>query len=98
MFRSVDGRPIDVVNSDGNYQKGLDAVLDCVLLSRTDYLIRTASNLSLCATLFNARVPEHALEPRAMRVALPGTGTNSREAYATGMDALQRAGHAARPG
>lgn len=63
MFRSVDGRPIDVVNRDGNYQKGLDAVLDCVLLSRTHYLIRTASNLSLCATLFNARLPETLLNP-----------------------------------
>ena len=63
MFRSADGRPIDVVNSDGNHQKGLDAVLDCVLLSRTNFLIRTASNLSLCATLFNARLPEMLLNP-----------------------------------
>lgn len=57
MFRSVDGRPIDVVNADGNYQKGLDAVVDCVLLSRTQFLVRTASNLSLCATFFNPSLP-----------------------------------------
>jgi hypothetical protein len=63
MFRSVDGRPIDVVNADGNYQKGLDAVVDCVLLSRTDFLIRTASNLSLCATLFNERLPDRLINP-----------------------------------
>lgn len=63
MFRSVDGRPIDVVNADGNYQKGLDAVVDCVLLSRTDFLIRTASNLSLCATLFNERLPDLLINP-----------------------------------
>lgn len=57
MFRSTDGRPIDVVNADSNYQKGLDAVLDCLLLSRTHTLIRTASNLSLCSTLFNPHLP-----------------------------------------
>lgn len=58
MFRSVDGRPIDVVNADGNYKKGEDAVVDCLLLSRSHHLIRTASNLSLCSTLFNPRLPE----------------------------------------
>lgn len=58
MFRSIDGRPIDVTNDDGNYQKGKDAVLDCLLLSRANYLIRTASNLSLCATFFNLNAPE----------------------------------------
>lgn len=63
MFRSRDGRPIDVVNADSNYQKGLDAVIDCLLLSRTQFLIRTASNLSLCAALFNPRVPDLLLNP-----------------------------------
>lgn len=58
MFRSVDGQPIDVVNTDGNYKKGEDALVDCLLLSRTHHLIRTASNLSLCSTLFNARLSE----------------------------------------
>ena len=63
MFRSRDGRPIDVVNTDNNYQKGLDAVIDCLLLSRTQFLIRTASNLSLCAAMFNSRVPDLLLNP-----------------------------------
>lgn len=63
MFRSVDGRPIDVTNDDGNYRKGRDAVLDCILLSKTDHLIRTASNLSLCATFFNAHTPAILLNP-----------------------------------
>jgi len=58
MFRSVDGRPTDVVNADGNYKKGEDALVDCLLLSRSHHLIRTASNLSLCSTLFNTRLPE----------------------------------------
>ena len=57
MFRSADGRAIDVVNADGNHKKGEDAVVDCVLLSRTHALIRTASNLSLCAALFNPQLP-----------------------------------------
>lgn len=58
MFRSIDGRPIDVTNDDSNYQKGEDAVLDCLLLSRTRYLIRTASNLSLCSAFFNPEAPD----------------------------------------
>ncbi len=58
MFRSVDGRPIDICNADGNYQKGFDAVVDCLLLSRTDHVIRTSSNLGLCATLFNPQLTE----------------------------------------
>ena len=63
MFRSADGRPTDVVNADGNYQKGLDAVVDCLLLARTQFLVRTASNLSLCATLFNPRLPNLLMNP-----------------------------------
>lgn len=58
MFRSLDGRPIDVINADGNYRKGFDAVVDCLLLSRTAHLIRTSSNLGLCATFFNPQLPE----------------------------------------
>ncbi|HWI19564.1 MAG TPA: hypothetical protein VNT81_17545 [Vicinamibacterales bacterium] len=58
MFRSTDGRPIDVYNAEGNYQKGLHAVVDCLLLARGQVLIRTASNLSLCAALFNPDVRE----------------------------------------
>ncbi|MBY0497760.1 MAG: hypothetical protein K2Y23_26425 [Cyanobacteria bacterium] len=61
MFRATDGRPIDVTNDDGNYQKGLDAVVDCVLLSRTNALVRTASNLSLCASFFNPMLPQRLL-------------------------------------
>lgn len=58
MFRSIDGRPTDVFNSDSNHKKGEDALVDCLLLSQTHHLVRTASNLSLCSTLFNPRLPE----------------------------------------
>ncbi|MEY4093424.1 MAG: hypothetical protein RLZZ53_623 [Acidobacteriota bacterium] len=63
MFRSVDGSPIDVVNADGNHQKGLDAVVDCLLLSRAHTLVRTASNLGLFATFFNPGMPVTLLNP-----------------------------------
>jgi len=56
MYRSLDGKPIDVISGD-NRKKGEDAVMDCLLLSRCQYLVRTASNLSLCATLFNPDIP-----------------------------------------
>jgi hypothetical protein len=61
MFRSVDGRPIDVVNEDRNHKKGEDAVIDCLLLSRVNLLIRTASSLSQCSTFLNPTMPEIAL-------------------------------------
>lgn len=63
MFRSSDGRPIDIVNDDSPHQRGLDAVVDCLLLSRTHSLVRTASNLGLFATFFNPRVPVCLLNP-----------------------------------
>lgn len=56
MLRSADGRPTHKTNGDG-FKKGEDAVIDCILLSRTDYLVRTASSLSFCSTLFNPNLP-----------------------------------------
>jgi hypothetical protein len=58
MYRSADGRPIDVVNEDGNHKKGEDAVIDCLLLSRCQYLVRTESSLSICSTLFSPEMPQ----------------------------------------
>jgi hypothetical protein len=60
MFRSSNGEPIHERN-ESNYRKGEDAVIDCLLLSRSDHLIRTASNLSLFATFLNPRLPALAL-------------------------------------
>ena len=56
MHRSTDGTPIDIVQAE-NRRKGEDAVMDCLLLSRCDRLVRTASNLSLCSTLLNPHMP-----------------------------------------
>lgn len=39
------------------YQKGEDALIDCLLLSRCSLLIKMASNLSDCSLQFNHRIP-----------------------------------------
>lgn len=52
MQRSHDGRPLHKRSGDG-FRKGDNAVMDCLLLSRSTHLIRTDSNLGLFATLFN---------------------------------------------
>lgn len=46
------GQPVHI-GSSTPYQMGKEAVLDALLLSRCDCLIRTSSNLSLCSTYFN---------------------------------------------
>lgn len=55
--RSLDGNPLHLGRSEGKYQQGLDALTDCLLLSKTDYLIRTSSNLSRWSTYFNPDLP-----------------------------------------
>ena len=55
--RSTDGSPTHK-KTGNNYAKGEDALVDCLLLARSDRLIRTASNLSLCAALFNPDLPQ----------------------------------------
>lgn len=56
MARSEDGRPMHKAWG-GGFAGGADAIVDCLLLSRCHRLIRTPSNLSLCATLFNPTLP-----------------------------------------
>jgi hypothetical protein len=43
--------------ADGNYRKGREALLNCLLLSRCSALIRTASTLSGWASIFNPELP-----------------------------------------
>jgi len=52
-IRSVSGKALHYDPKHSSYQVGREALIDCVLLSRTDTLIRTSSNLSLCSTFFN---------------------------------------------
>jgi hypothetical protein len=69
-----------------NYKKGEGALIDCLLLSRCNTLIRTTSFLSAWASIFNPKLPivlvnrpypnkfwfpESALAPRSMDEYLP---------------------------
>jgi hypothetical protein len=45
----------------GNYDKGRQALVNCLLLSRCDALIRTASSLSGWASIFNLKMPVYML-------------------------------------
>lgn len=55
-IKSRNGLPVHLTDTD-KYKKGEDAIVDCLLLSKCDYLIRTNSNLSLCSGLFNPNIP-----------------------------------------
>lgn len=55
-MRSTDGSPLHF-NTSHQYQVGEEAVIDCLLLSRCDLLIRTPSFLSLYTTYFNPHMP-----------------------------------------
>ena len=59
IYRSSNNNnnPIHHLETDMNYKKGEEAVLDCILLSHCDILIRTSSNLSLVSTFFNNLMP-----------------------------------------
>jgi len=50
--RSVDGKPVHISSGSG-YEKGEDALVNALLLSKCASLIRTTSRLSAWASLFN---------------------------------------------
>jgi hypothetical protein len=54
--RSSNGQPVHFRPDIGGYEKGMDALVDCLLLSRSTLLIRTASNLSNTALSFNPKL------------------------------------------
>jgi hypothetical protein len=56
--RSSDGKAVHAYRrSDDNYFKGKEALVNCLLLSRCDTLIRTASFLSAWSSIFNPHLP-----------------------------------------
>jgi len=56
--RSTDGKPLHYGRSDIKpYKQGEDAIIDCLLLSKGDILIRTSSNLSAWSSYFNPYIP-----------------------------------------
>ncbi len=56
-IRSDEGAAIHYTEKNRNYKKGEDAVIDCILLSKCDLLLKTASNLSDCSMKFNLHIP-----------------------------------------
>lgn len=60
FIRSENDRPLHIGNDDkygSIYQKGEEALVDCLLLSRCNYLIRPWSSLSIVADHFNPDMP-----------------------------------------
>ena len=66
FVRSADGRPLHYSEHlyASNFQKGREALLDCLLLSKCHVLIRPASScFSLATTFFNPSMPVYAIPP-----------------------------------
>lgn len=64
--RSLDGKAIHTGSSVGDRRLVQDAMMNCLLLSRCDLLLRTSSFLSAWASVFNPRLPVILLNrPRA---------------------------------
>lgn len=61
-IRSADRNPVH--KTVFGYKCGEDAVLDCILLSQCNILLRTSSNLSLFSTYFNPNIPVIELSKR----------------------------------
>jgi len=60
-MRSSNGKAVHFQRNLSGYKKGLDALLDCLALSRSSFLIRTSSNLSNTALIFNPSLRSHLL-------------------------------------
>lgn len=56
-LRSDAGTAVHFTEKNLNYKKGEDAVIDCVLLSKCDLLLKMSSNLSNCSIKFNSTMP-----------------------------------------
>ena len=53
--RASDDKPLHY-NTKDPFQQGLESIVDCLLLSKTDVLFRTSSNLSLWSTYLNPQL------------------------------------------
>ena len=49
-----------------NYKKGEDALMDCLLLSRCSFLLKSSSALSQFAVYFNLALHENSLDLQYM--------------------------------
>lgn len=76
--RSTDSTPVhhfDASHESLGYTRGLEALMDAMLLSRCNGMIRTSSNLSLASTFLNPNIPvlvfnplEKPWKPRAVEI------------------------------
>lgn len=53
VIRSSGGNSIHHHSKGNGYQKGKDVLIECLLLSKCNFLIKGVSNVSLCALFFN---------------------------------------------
>jgi hypothetical protein len=63
-YRSSNGIAIHYDDQCSPYERGEQALIDALLLSKCNLLIRTSSNLSLWSTYFNSNMPVHELSRR----------------------------------
>jgi hypothetical protein len=56
-FRSRDGRPVHRSVHTDKYKMNRDAIVNCLILSKCDALLKTASILSAWSKLFNPQLP-----------------------------------------
>ena len=56
-FRASDGKPLHIGRSWSKYKCGFDAMIDAILLSQGNYLIRNSSNLSRWSIFFEPTIP-----------------------------------------
>lgn len=56
-LRSTNGKPVHLNKNFSRYKCGEDAIIDCILLSKGNFLVRTSSNLSRWSTYFNPGIP-----------------------------------------
>jgi hypothetical protein len=63
-LHSTDQKSLHIGSTENKYILGEEALIDCVLLSKCNLLIRTSSNLSLWSTFFNPTLPVISLNER----------------------------------
>jgi len=64
IYRSVSDKPPHKDDDNDAAKQGEEAIIDCLLLSRCNFLIGTCSNLSQWATFFNPNIPFRDLSAR----------------------------------
>lgn len=89
-FRTTDGGSIHLENhSISPYRKGLEAVVDCYLLSRCDFLLRTDSNLSKACDFLNPKLQTINVSSLCRKASSDGGNISSSDLTAIGQKVEQ---------